>query len=437
MSVEQGFRTLYSDLPLEELVEKARQILPKYIYDELEEKVIKNERLTDNSKRKIIREAIIKYITSLAQPGEPVGVVGAQSLGEPGTQMTLRTFHYAGIMEFDVTLGLPRLIEIVDARREPSTPIMKVYLDEKHKYSAEKARKIARKLEYTTIDKILDRDPEWMAGIPEMRLYLDKELLEDKGVTIEKVVEVLKKAKLGEVTVESEDPPVILIELGERALPPSEADNPMAYIALSNKIKKLYLKGVKGIKRAVIQQHEKEVNGKKVVEYMILTEGSNLAEVMKIKGVDYRRVRTNNIHEIAEVLGIEAARQALVDEIMDVLRDSNLDVDIRHIMLLADLMTFTGVVRQIGRLGVAGQKPSVLARAAFEVTAKQLFDAAVRGEEERLLGVTETIIAGQVPRVGTGIVLLTSPHSPPDRAQAKAETSDQNGKGEKREVSEQ
>jgi len=82
-------------------------------------------------------------------------------------------------------------------------------------------------------------------------------------------------------------------------------------------------------------------------------------------------------------------------------------------------MTHTGKVRQIGRLGIAGQKPSVLARAAFEVTAKNLYDAAVRGEEEKLLGVTETIIAGQVPKLGTGLVLLTSPKEPVVEEQAR------------------
>ncbi len=392
----------------EDLVELAQKILPKSIYQELEEKVISSDKLTKRSKEKILREALRQYVLSLSQPGEPVGVVGAQSIGEPGTQMTLRTFHYAGLMEFDVTLGLPRLIEIVDARREPSTPIMKVYLDEKHKYSKEKAQEIARKLEYTTIGKVLD-DFEYFLGDNVVTLKLDPEQMEDKGVTVEKVIEALKRAKLGEIEVDPEDPMTIYVTLSERVLPPEYLYNVSAYKDIENKIRKLYLKGIKGIKRAIIQAEEKEVDGKKVTEYMIMTEGSNLAEVLRVKGVDYRKVRTNNIHEIADVLGIEAARNAIIEEIKDVLQNAGLDVDIRHVMLIADLMTVTGKIKQIGRLGIAGEKPSVLARAAFEVTAKQLFDAAVKGEEERFLGVTETIIAGLVPRVGTGIVLLTSP----------------------------
>jgi len=150
---------------------------------------------------------------------------------------------------------------------------------------------------------------------------------------------------------------------------------------------------------------EKVVDGKVVREYAIVTEGSNLAEVLFMEGVDYRRTTTNNIFEIAEVLGIEAARNAIIREIMRVLEDSGLDVDIRHVMLVADVMTWNGTIRQIGRLGVTGEKPSVLARAAFEVTVKQLYDAAVSGEEESLKGVTESVVAGVPPRVGTGLIV--------------------------------
>lgn len=394
---------LGEDISLEELSRLAKYVLPKEVYDEITEKVINNDKLTDRSKIRIIKEAIRDHLKSQVQPGEPVGVVGAQSLGEPGTQMTLRTFHYAGVVEFDVTLGLPRLIEIVDARREPSTPIMRIPLIDKYKNDIEKAREIARKLEYTTIGNIKDTII-WEPGIPKITIVLDKNLMEDKGVTMEKVIAALKKAKLGEIEVESEDPPTITIWLSEKVISPEELANPIAFQTIENKIEKIYLKGIKGIRRAIIQ--------KQGDEYVIITDGTNLAEVLKVKGVDYRRVRSNNIHEVAEVLGIEAARNTIIEEIMSVLSESGLDVDIRHVMLLADLMTHTGKVRQIGRLGIAGQKPSVLARAAFEVTAKNLYDAAVRGEEERFLGVTETIIAGLIPRVGTGLVLLTSPAAP-------------------------
>ena len=394
--------TIFTD-DLNTLIDIASKVLPKKKFEEIKQKVIDNEKLTEKQKVNIIRDAIIIYMRALAQPGEPVGTVAAQSIGEPGTQMTLRTFHYAGIVEFDVTLGLPRLIEIVDARREPSTPMMTIYLDEKHRYDEEKAKEIARRIQYTVLDAVVS-EIEYFQGSNEFTIVLDPEQLEDKGVTVEKVIEALERGKLGEV-VQTEDPYVITLVVSERLLPPEYYYDPGVYREIENKIRKVYLKGIKGIRRAVIQAEEKEVNGKKVKEYYIVTEGSNLAEVLRIRGVDHTRTTTNNIHEIAEVLGIEAARNAIIREIINVLQQSGLDVDIRHIMLVADLMTFTGRVRQIGRLGIAGEKESPLARAVFEVTVKNLYDAAATGEFENLTGVSEKTIIGQPPPVGTGLVV--------------------------------
>ncbi|MEB3787211.1 MAG: DNA-directed RNA polymerase subunit A'' [Desulfurococcales archaeon] len=388
---------------LRKALEAAREILPEKVYKQLEEKLDQLTDLTEEEKIEVVDEAVREFVSIMVQPGEPVGTVAAQSIGEPGTQMTLRTFHFAGLMEFDVTLGLPRLIEIVDARREPSTPLMWVYLDEKHKYDKEKARRIAQRLEYTTVENVI-RDIDYMVGFREIDIYLDPEMLEDKGVTPEKVVEAIKKLRLGEIIVDPEDPYVIKIEVSEKVIPDNMIFDPRQFREIEQKIKKAYIKGVKGIRRAIIQE-DKDDEGRPY--YYILTEGSNLQEVLNIKGVDHRKTRTNNIHEVAEVLGIEAARNLIIEEIMKVLNDSGLDVDIRHVALVADLMTWTGKVRQIGRLGVAGEKPSVIARAAFEVTVKQLYDAAVRGEVEEFHGVTESIIAGLIPKVGTGQVLLT------------------------------
>jgi len=136
------------------------------------------------------------------------------------------------------------------------------------------------------------------------------------------------------------------------------------------------------------------------------TDGSNLAAVLLIKGIDPNRIYTNNVSEIADVLGIEAARAAIIKEAFQVLDQQGLDVDVRHVILVADLMTSTGRIRQIGRHGVSGEKSSVLARAAFEVTVKHLLDAASHGEEDALEGVTENVIVGQSTPLGTGIVEL-------------------------------
>ncbi len=389
-----------------ELLRKASEILPKSVYEELVEKV-EASGLSEEGKRRVVEEAIRQYLHAQVQPGEAVGTVAAQSIGEPGTQMTLRTFHFTGIVEFDVTLGLPRLIEIVDAKREPSTPLTYIYLNEPWRSDEEKAREVARKIEYTTIEKVLE-DIDYNLGDRVITLILDKERLEDKGVTVEQVVKALKKEKIGEVlNIEESEyngkPAVYVdVEVSERLLPDENLFIPQAFHAVNEKIKKIYLKGIKGIKRISVRE-EQEGSGK----YMLLAEGNNLEEILKLPEVDHRRTRSNNIHEIARVLGIEAARNALIEEIMNVLKEAGLDVDIRHVMLVADIMTWTGAIRQIGRLGVAGEKPSVLARAAFEVTVKQLYEAAVTGEVEKFMGVTENIIAGLPPRVGTGSVLLT------------------------------
>jgi DNA-directed RNA polymerase subunit A" len=387
---------------IREKLEWARGILPPSIYEELEKKLEEAEDLSEEEKIQVVDEVVADFIAHQVQPGEPVGAVAAQSIGEPGTQMTLRTFHYAGMMEFDVTLGLPRLIEIVDARKDPSTPIMEIPLAEEYKTDKEKAKEIARRLEYTTLEKVLTAI-DYTLGDNVFIIRLDPEMLEDKGVTVEMVLSALEKSKLGEARVSEEDPYTILLEVSEKHLPPEYLFDVKLYNEIVAKLKKIYLKGVKGVNRATVRCSDE------TGECVIYTDGSKLSEALKIRGVDYTRVRTNNIHEVAEVLGIEAARNAIIEEMMHVLQDSGLDVDVRHIMLVADAMTWTGKVRQIGRLGIVNDKRSVLARAAFEVTTKNIFEAAIKGEREQFLGVTETIIAGLAPPVGTNTVIIGAP----------------------------
>ncbi|MEM2799130.1 MAG: DNA-directed RNA polymerase subunit A'', partial [Candidatus Bathyarchaeia archaeon] len=167
---------------------------------------------------------------------------------------------------------------------------------------------------------------------------------------------------------------------------------------LLDKVSSLYIKGIPGITRVLVTEEEGE--------WVIRTEGSNLPRVLEVYGVDATRTTTNNIHEIAKTLGIEAARNAIINEAKSVLEEQGLDVDIRHIMLVADVMTASGEVEQIGRHGVSGKKSSVLARAAFEITVPNIVEAAVRGEVDPLKGVTENVIVGQTIPVGTGLVEL-------------------------------
>jgi DNA-directed RNA polymerase subunit A" len=379
-------------------LEEAKNKLPRRIYDELIEKLkstTEKHGLSPDEAAKIIDYVLYEYEYNMVEPGEPVGTVAAQSIGEPGTQMTLRTFHYAGIREFNVTLGLPRFIELVDARREPSTPIMHVYLDDEHRFDENKAKQVARQIEFTRVVNVASEVDIDLVNL-RFIIRLDPVMLEDKGVTVEQVKKALEKTKLGKVEQDPNDPLTLYI--------PIEVSEGFSIIDLQKKREKILnakIKGIRKIRRVIIQSQQLP-DGR--TEYFLVTEGSNLKEVLEVPGVDPRRVYTNNIHEIEEVLGIEAARLALIREMKDVLDEQGLDVDIRHLMIVADMMTMTGRVRQIGRHGVSGEKPSPLARAAFEMTTQNLYAAAVSGEVDKLLGVTETVIVGGVIRVGTGIV---------------------------------
>ncbi|RLE56457.1 MAG: DNA-directed RNA polymerase subunit A'' [Candidatus Methanomethylicota archaeon] len=367
-------------------VDSLINVLPPSIIEELKEKLPKFK-LTEEELEKILFTVVKEYEKSLVEPGEPVGVVAAQSIGEPGTQMTLRTFHYAGVREFNVTLGLPRLIEILDARRTPSTPMMTVYLDENHRFDEEKAKEVGRNIETTYLENITESvEIDLISG--SILLTLDLEVMRDKDISVENVINALEKLKVGEVEMVDDNKIAVRTDI----LDVNKLQK------LRNKILALKLKGVKGIKRIVIRKEQGE--------YVIYTEGSNLAAVLKVEGVDPTRTTTNNLHEVAEVLGIEAARNMIIREAMGVLEEQGLDVDIRHVMLVADMMTYTGRIRQIGRHGISGEKPSVLARAAFEVTTKHLLEASVSGEVDELLGVTENVIVGQIIPIGTGSVQL-------------------------------
>ncbi|MHA2002155.1 MAG: DNA-directed RNA polymerase subunit A'' [Promethearchaeota archaeon] len=340
----------------------------------------------------LIKEIYTNYKRALVLPGEPVGTVAAQSIGEPGTQMTLRTFHYAGVSDFSVTQGLPRLIEIVDARRNPSTPIMNIFLDKEHRLDIKKARKVHSKIEQIKFETITS-DAEIDLTDYTINLTLIEDLLEDKNITVDEIIEKLKKfKKKGTIEYDEEYQSIIINP---------DTEDLQKLQKLKEKIMKTLIRGVRGIKRGMIR--------KEGDEWTIQTEGTNISDILtKIPGVDATRTYSNHIHEIEKILGIEAARQTIIREAMSVLEDQSLDVNIRHLNCMADLMCSSGEIQQIGRHGISGTKVSVLARAAFEVTIKQLINASITGEEEKLMGIPENVIVGQlVPTIGTGSIDLS------------------------------
>ncbi len=301
------------------------------------------------------------------------------------THNTMRTFHYAGVAEINVTLGLPRLIEILDVRKHPSTPMMTIRLLPEYAKDRNKAREIANKIEATHVLDVA----EIVTDLRNMRIIIkpDEKALKRKGLNKETLKKKIEKSLKTEVEETEEE---IIISIKE----PSYKE----LMDTFEKLKRLVISGIKEIKRVIVR--------KEGDEYVLYTEGSNLKRIMKEEGIDFTRTVTNNIYEIYEVLGIEAARNAIINEAISTLEEQGLEVDRRHIMLVADVMTADGELKQIGRHGVAGEKQSILARAAFEMTVNNLLDAAVRGEIDRLNGITENIIVGQPIRLGTGDVEL-------------------------------
>lgn len=380
-------------------LKKKGQFLPKSMIRKISKRIMVTK-VTPKQFAEIMKLTLEKYAEHLIDPTESAGIIAAQSIGEPGTQMTMRTFHYAGVAEVNVTQGLPRLIEIVDARRQPSTPMMEIYLEPSIEDDFDKVLKVAKDIEISHLTDVADVETD----ITNMQviIHLDTDAMERKAVTppeIEAVIKKIKKTKGAEIEI-TLDKNRFIVRTG--------ATSYKRLQILVEAIKDLKIKGVDGITRAIIKR---SADG-----YLIYTEGSNLAGVLEHEYIDGRRVKTNNILEIYDVLGIEAARNSIIHEASSTLSEQGLTVDIRHIMLISDIMTSEGDVKAIGRHGISGKKSSVLARAAFEITTNHLLKAGITGEVDRLAGVAENIIVGQPVTLGTGAVTLV--YSPGKRKPA-------------------
>src|SRR5271157_1484639 len=396
-----------TDEPFSEFISKEIQRMkddgvPEKLCREVGQKIT-GQGLTKKQIRYFCDQVYQDYQRALVAPGETVGTVAAQSIGEPGTQMTLRTFHFAGVAEMSVTQGLPRLIEIVDARRNPSTPTMKVYLKGEYTQDRAKALEVHREIEEVRVESIAYTVEADMVTSSIVIEFIP-ELIAEKNIDIEKIPERFKRIKRTNLILDTENNTIIL-EIGD------EEGDIQKLQKVREKIQRTIIKGIKGVKRGIIRKEpveREDADGKKTTqdEYVIQTEGTNLEEVLMVPGVDATKTLSNHVHEIEEIFGIEAARNVLIKEAYQVLDDQGLDVDYRHLILMSDLMTTTGIIRQIGRHGISGEKQSVLARAAFEVTIKQLLEASLMGEEEALKGIPENVIVGQIIPVGTGSVDL-------------------------------
>jgi len=361
------------------------RVLPDLIIDEIVSKLSSDKNLAKNLDE-IIKRAIQDYQKNLIDSSEACGIVGAQSIGEPGTQMTMRTFHYAGVAEINVTLGLPRLIEIVDARSIPSTPMMNIYLRDEFKLNSDLAKEVANQIEITKLNSIADIETDLTSLI--VNIKPNVKTMKNKNISTDELLDSVNKIRGIEAKVEDNAIKVTLDEPSYKKL-----------LDVVETLKTLKVKGIDGIKRIIIRKEPNE-------GYVIYSEGSNLEKVLEIEGVDPFRTTTNDIQAVGRVLGIEAARNMIIQEAYNTLSEQGLNVDRRHIMLVSDVMTSDGTIRAIGRHGVSKEKESVLSRAAFEITVSHLLQAARRGETDKLGGVAENIIVGQPVNLGTGAVEL-------------------------------
>ena len=368
--------------------------LPKKTKDQLH-KFLDNKEINDTQFKQILDRVLKEYLSTRIEACEAVGVIAAQSIGEPGTQMTMRTFHYAGVAEINVTLGLPRLIEIMDARKEPSTPTMTVYLEPDYSNDRDRAREVSWQIEAAPLHEFGDitTDMENMHVI----VHLNTKVCDKRKITPAEIMETAPK-KIRDRRHYRDFEHDINEETATITFSPKNKESYQNLFQLAEHVRNVIVQGIDDILRVVVR--------KETGEYILYTEGSNIKDVFDVTGVDTTRTRTNNISEIASVLGIEAARNAIIHEAVSTLNEQGILVDVRHIMLVSDMMCMEGEVKQIGRHGIAGEKESVLSRAAFEVTVNHLLDAAVANEVDELSGVTENVIVGQPIQLGTGDVKL-------------------------------
>ena len=367
----------YEDkLPLK-MIQEARNNLPKGA--------------SETKIKKIMESIYEEYKNAKVQTGEAVGLISAESIGEPGTQMTLNTFHFAGVAEMNVTLGLPRIIEILDGRKELDSPMMEIYL--KKPYASgkkiEELKHLALQIKET---KLKDISTEFNINIADFSIdiKLDKDKLKEIEVTSTKVSDAISKQLKGYTIRDNKE----FITLKSK----SKEDAFNEVYKAKEKIKDITIKGISGILQVLPVKRDDE--------FVIITAGSNFADVLQLEEVDAYRTTTNNIFEIEQVLGIEAARQAIINEINKVIEDQGLNVDVRHIMLVADTMCVSGTLKGITRYGVVSDKSSVLARASFETPIKHIINAALVGEIDNLDSVVENVMINQAVPIGTGMTKL-------------------------------
>jgi DNA-directed RNA polymerase subunit A" len=364
-------------------IKKYEDKLPRSILEEADQYMPKNASKTKI--QKIMEEIFSQYKAAKIEAGEAIGLISAESIGEPGTQMTLNTFHFAGVSEMNVTVGLPRIIEVLDGRKKISTPTTEIYLVEPYSKGKD-IKQIANSIKETTFKEIISEVSMNIAN-SSIDIVLLKNKIKDLKLDMKNLIKILSKSAKG-YNIKEEKGNIIIKTKGKD-------EDLNSLFKLKEKLKDIYISGIKGITQVLPI--------KKGPEFVIVTAGSNLKEIFKQKYVDTKRTISNDIFEIYGLLGIEAARQAIINEIYKVIENQGLNVDIRHIMLVADTMTVSGEPLGITRYGVVSEKSSTLARASFETPIKHIINASLNGEIDYLNSVVENVMLNQPVPLGTGL----------------------------------
>jgi DNA-directed RNA polymerase II subunit RPB1 len=416
-------------------------------------RVLEKYHLTREAFDWVLGEVETKFNQSLINPGEMCGTLAAQSIGEPATQMTLNTFHYAGVSSKNVTLGVPRLKEIINVAANIKTPSLSVFLQPELSVSAELAKNVQQELAYTSLRTVTaaveiwyDPDPqstvieedqvfvEAFFAIPDeemeqqlhlqspwlLRLEMDRAKMIDRKLTMEFVANRIKENFKSDLfVIWSEDNSEKLIircrvlggaDKDEDGIGTIEEDIFLRQLE-NTMLNSISLRGVKGIRRVFLMHHDKTIieedgsirtGGDKYKEWVLETDGTNLKQVMCLDGVDFTRTYSNNCVEIFNVLGIEAARAAIMKELRNVIEFDGSYVNYRHLALLCDLMTQRGFLMSITRHGINRADTGALMRSSFEETVEILMEAAAVGERDDCHGIAENVMFGQMAPMGTG-----------------------------------
>lgn len=364
---------------------------------DIQEKFAKNiSGITSKQLQVFLDTCISRYQLKRIEAGTAIGAIGAHSIGEPGTQMTLKTFHFAGVASMNVTLGVPRIKEIINGAKRISTPIITAALECNN--NVKTARMVKGRIERTTLGQVAKSIKIVLTSrLALIAVALDMEGIQASQLSIDS--NIVRESILRNRRIKLKQQHIKVLDAGKLEVHP-QGDRSTIHFelhALKNLLPTVVVKGIETVERAVINKDNK-------VKYNLLVEGTGLQTVMGTEGVIGRETTSNHIIEVQQTLGIEAARKCIINEIQYTMASHGMSIDIRHMMLLADLMTFRGEVLGITRFGIQKMDKSVLMLASFEKTADHLFNASVSGRDDKIEGVSECIIMGIPMQLGTGIL---------------------------------